>query len=252
MDQPEVEQEINPLSQSEAQELVFVMEQQAEPMPSLDLTPENWYAEFGESGEVKTPIGPVIMGENQYLKMQAKGRAGQFGMVKPTLTNPDVIIEEQSREESVINKRKTNLIFVKTFTDSEGKKHTHFESVTASKENKEVVVSSHIIRPQQLLQKLTDGRIVYTATALNASEQTFAEYPSNTDIYNELTFLVGYPIPLPGRASLRQQTIDTISTVGMIPIVESTLVDTQRTQGLVHSFRAADNQTDHLCFFICR
>jgi hypothetical protein len=182
VDQPEVEQEINPLSQSEAQELVFVMEQQAEPMPSLDLTPENWYAEFGESGEVKTPIGPVIMGENQYLKMQAKGRAGQFGMVKPTLTNPDVIIEEQSREESVINKRKTNLIFVKTFTDSEGKKHTHFESVTASKENKEVVVSSHIIRPQQLLQKLTDGRIVYTATALNASEQTFAEYPSNTDI----------------------------------------------------------------------
>ena len=173
VDQPEVEQEINPLSQSEAQELVSVMEQQAEPMPSLDLTPENWYAEFGESGEVKTPIGPVIMGENQYLKMQAKGRTGQFGMVKPTLTNPDVILEEYDSHEAA--ERDSKLLFVKTFTDNEGKKHIHFESVTVSKGNKEVVISNHIINKSALQNKLQSANVIYNKFTSNGSELRLAE-----------------------------------------------------------------------------
>ncbi|MDR3187583.1 MAG: hypothetical protein LBT94_00135 [Prevotellaceae bacterium] len=170
-----------PLTTQQAEYLITAMEQSAVKAPMLELTPENWEAEFGKSGIVSTPLGEVKMGENQYSKMHARGRAAEFGMVKPTLTSPSVIIEEASREGSVVNERCTNLLFVKTFTDSTGSKYIHFESVTISKGKKEVAVSSHIVRPQQLLDKLKAGQVVYTATALNASGQTFAEYSPQTE-----------------------------------------------------------------------
>ncbi|HHU34684.1 MAG TPA: hypothetical protein GXZ49_05580, partial [Bacteroidetes bacterium] len=161
-----------PLSKTEARDLVSIMEQQAEPMPVLELTPENWYAEFGEAGEVETPIGQVIMGENQYLKMQAKGRTDQLGMAKPTLTNPDVILEEYDPIDNA--ERDTKLLFVKTFTDGVGKKHIHFESVTVSKGSKEVVVSNHIINKNALQNKLQNAAIVYNKFTSSGSEMRLA------------------------------------------------------------------------------
>jgi len=161
--------------------LILLMERNAEAAPNLELTPKNWLAEFGENGIVQTPIGEVKMGDNQYLKMGAKNRGAEFGMVKPTLTNPDVIIEEQSRGGAVVNERETNLLFVKTFTDATSEKYTHFENVTVSKDKKEVVVSNHRIRRKQLLDKLQAGCVVYTATALNASGQAFAEYTPHSE-----------------------------------------------------------------------
>ncbi|MDR2917856.1 MAG: hypothetical protein LBV72_00615 [Tannerella sp.] len=160
--------------------LMRQMEENAEPAPVLELTPENWYAEFGEDGMVSTPIGEVKMGENQYLKLQTRDRGAQFGMIKPTLENPDVVLEEESRNTSDAD-RGTNLLFIKTFDGGDGKKYTHFESVTVSRDKKEVVVSNHIIRSKQLLDKLKAGRVVYNSTALDASGQTSAEYTSPTE-----------------------------------------------------------------------
>ncbi len=42
---------------------------------------DNWIAEFGEDGVVETPVGNVVMGENQYMKMKKNVRSAQFGMV---------------------------------------------------------------------------------------------------------------------------------------------------------------------------
>jgi hypothetical protein len=39
--------------------LISAMQANAEDAPVWELTPENWYAEFGESGMVGTPIGDV-------------------------------------------------------------------------------------------------------------------------------------------------------------------------------------------------
>ncbi|MDR0509541.1 MAG: hypothetical protein LBH06_00425 [Rikenellaceae bacterium] len=169
------------LAEDDAAALMRRMEELAVEAPILELTPENWYAAFGEDGMVDTPIGKVKMGENQYLKLQAKGRSDQFGMVKPTLNDPDMVVEEISRGNSAVNERDTNLLFIKTFADSSGKKYTHFESVTVSNDKKEVVVSSHIIRPKQLLDKLKAGSVVYIATALDVSGQTSAEYTPHTE-----------------------------------------------------------------------
>ena len=174
------------LSEGEANRLVDLMEANAVPMPDVEYTHNKWVDEFGDKDGKKiiiTPhvVGEVVMGDNQEIKLSNKERAGQFGMIKPTLTNPDVIIAEQSREGSVVNERETSMLFVKTFANKDGQKYTHFESVTVSQGKKEVVVSSHVLRPKQLLDKLQAGRIVYTATALNASGQTFAEYTSRTE-----------------------------------------------------------------------
>ena len=82
------------LSEEEAKALLGQMKLLAESANDLELTPEAWETEFGESGEVETPIGSVKMGENQYFKLLKKKRTGYFGMIKPTLTNPDVVLEE--------------------------------------------------------------------------------------------------------------------------------------------------------------
>jgi hypothetical protein len=160
--------EINtPLSEQQAAQLVELMEQNAVEAPVLELTPENWYAEFGEEGIVETPVGKVKMGENQYLKIQAKGRQAEFGMVKPTLTSPDVVIEKKAEKENV--ERDTKLLFVKTFTDNNGKKYTFFESVTVKQDGLEVSISSHIADKKAIAKELINGTIAYNRFA-NGSE----------------------------------------------------------------------------------
>jgi hypothetical protein len=158
-----------------AEEFVRQMEENAVEAPRLELTPENWYAEFGTDGTVETPLGQVKMGENQLAKLILKKRTGEFGMIKPTLTNPDVIIEEYDPQEGA--ERDTKLLFVKTFTDNKGKKYTHFESVTVRKNGMEVSISSHIINKEAMLRKLMNGNIAHINKAFspNSSELRLAE-----------------------------------------------------------------------------
>ena len=155
-----------------AERLILQMEQNAEVAPKLELTPENWLAEFGSSGQVDTPIGKVKMGENQYLKMQSKKRAAQFSMVKPTLTNPDVIIEKKSKLNGA--ERNTKLLFVKTFIDNAGQKRVFFENVTVKQDGLEVSVSSHIADKKAIAKELINGTIAYNKFA-NRSESYLPE-----------------------------------------------------------------------------
>ncbi len=119
------------------------MEKRAEPARDLPLTPENWTAEFGEDGKMNTPLGEVKMGENQYLKLARLGRNGKLGMVKPTLENPDIIIEDASRAKTgEQTERGSSYIFIKSFKGKNGERMYHFTSVTVQKDGKEVVVSN--------------------------------------------------------------------------------------------------------------
>ncbi|MBS9774507.1 MAG: hypothetical protein KGV59_05045 [Tenacibaculum sp.] len=154
----------------QAEQIIQTMTENAEIAPTLELTPENWDKEFGENGIVETPIGEVKIGENQYLKILKNKRDKQFGMIKPTLTNPDVIIEMPSQaKKGQKTERETSLLFVKTF-DVNGKKVRHFESVTIKKDGREVSISSHIIKPKQLLNKLEKGNVLWNKHELSYSE----------------------------------------------------------------------------------
>lgn len=154
------------LSDEEADVLMSAMEDNAEAMPVIELTPENWLAEFGQNGTVSTPIGDVKMGDNQLAKLFLKKRTREFGMIKPTLINPDVIIEKTAVADNA--ERNTKLLFVKTFKDENGQKHVHFENVTVQKGGLEVSISSHIVDKSAIRKELANGIVIYNKPELTS------------------------------------------------------------------------------------
>ena len=142
------------LAPEEADALLADMESRAEVAPELELTIENWDAQFGADALVQTPIGEVKMGENQFAKMMRQGRNGKLGMVKPTLENPDAIIEEKGGnvDENAVE-RTSSYIFVKAFAKPDGGRYYYFTSVTVSKDGREVVISNQE-KSQKRISKL--------------------------------------------------------------------------------------------------
>lgn len=161
------------LSETQAVALLSDMKANAVTVPHIEVTEENWRP------RVDTPIGSVKMGENQKTKLLEKGRADQYGMMLTTLSQPDIILEEQDREEDSNHERPFSYLFIKTFQKEDGSKFVHFESVTVAQEGMEVSISSHIIRENQLKEKLKSDRLRYKATALDVPARTSAEQPAN-------------------------------------------------------------------------
>ncbi|MCU6767842.1 LPD5 domain-containing protein [Barnesiella propionica] len=149
------------LSEQEATDLIAQMEANAEVASTIELTPENWIAQFGEDGTVETPVGVVKMGENQYFKIAQQGRNGKFGMIKPTLQNPDVVIEDYRPAEAGNSERDTSLLFVKTFIKEDGSRYYHFTSVTVKKEGREVVISNQERSSKRISKLLQQGKITW-------------------------------------------------------------------------------------------
>jgi hypothetical protein len=163
------ELENDTLSDEEIDNLVSEMEQNAEQAPVIELTPLNWKLEFGENGIVETPLGQVKMGENQYAKLQNKGRENELGMIKPTLNHPDIVIEDPSVSKKGISERESSYVYAKSFIIS-GKRVYHFESVTVSKDGGEVVISNHIVNMQRLKNIIRGGKIVYKSKKFTPSK----------------------------------------------------------------------------------
>lgn len=106
---------------------------------------------------VSTPLGKVKMGENQIAKLFEKGRSEQFGMIKPTLEHPHVIVEVPSEASDGNTERASSLLFIKTFNGTNGKKVYYFKSVTVKKDGLEVSVSSHYDRAKRVKEALKKG-----------------------------------------------------------------------------------------------
>ena len=161
----------NALTDEEVVAITDAMKANATVAPTVEINDANW------KESVDTPIGSVKMGENQKAKLFAKGREQQYGMLLETLSNPDVVLEEKDKEQNMFHERPSSYLFVKTFQKEDGSKYVHFESVTVSQEGMEVSISSHIIRENQLKNKLKSDRLLYKATALDAPANTSAEQP---------------------------------------------------------------------------
>ena len=166
------------LTQDEAASVISAMEARALPAPELPLTPENWTAQFGSDGIVPTPIGNVKMGENQLAKLFIKKREKEFGMIRPTLTDPDIIIEEESPADGA--SRPTSYLFVKAFNKG-GRRIVMYENVTVSQDGMEVSVSSHEIRGNQLRKSMEKGKLLYISTDLDTSGQASSEQHPKAD-----------------------------------------------------------------------
>lgn len=164
------------LNKEEADDLITEMENRAEPAPELELTLENWTAEFGEDGMVDTPIGKVKMGENQYQKLVRNKRENYFGMIKPTLESPDMVVEKVAPADNA--ERDTKLIFVKTFTKPDGSRVVHFQSVTVKKDGLEVSISSHEAEPKDIKKDMQNATILHISEKMShGSEGSLTEAP---------------------------------------------------------------------------
>lgn len=189
----EVEASQKRLNKEEATGIIAEMEQRAIVAPEMELTIENWDAQFGENGIVGTPIGNVKMGENQFTKLMRQGRNGKLGMIKPTLENPDIIIEDASEaKDADATERKSSYVFVKTFVKPDGSRYYYFTSVTVSKDGHEVVVSNQEKRRNVLTNLLMKGKLVWkhadnVSTASDVADGLYSSQGNMSDPVTEGT-----------------------------------------------------------------
>lgn len=222
------------LNKEEADDLIAEMENRAEPAPELELTPENWTAEFGKDGMVDTPIGKVKMGENQYQKLVRNKRENYFGMIKPTLESPDMVLEEADPKEGA--ERDTKLIFVKTFTKPDGSRIVHFENVTIQKDNLEVSISSHELQKSALQKKMQQDNLLHLK-GLFSSEGRLAEPQiEGSDL-----------VPTPSLSSTNEDT--TPFAENQIPADQNnTNTSSEATQTPAEATYPRDEKTGHILF----
>lgn len=150
------------MTEEEAEAFLTAISNNHEVAPELELTPENWYAEFGEDGMVRTPIGDAHMGENQFLKMMRDGRKSKLGMIRPTLEAPHAIVEEPSTaKEGQETERDSSYIYIRVFEKEDGSRHYHFTSVSVQRDGGEVIVSNQEKSRNQVKRLLTEGVVLW-------------------------------------------------------------------------------------------
>lgn len=165
------------LAEQDVKTLLARMEADAEVSTEKELTAQTWSETFDEGNSIETPIGRVKMGDNQITKFFEKKRTKEFGMVAPTLKNPDVIIAEESAAKDGNTERDSSYLFVKTFNRN-GEKIKFYASITVKKDGMEVSISSHYMNREAVQRKMQEGRVLYIREALlsNSSERHLAEH----------------------------------------------------------------------------
>ena len=135
------------------------MSDNAEQERILEHTEENWQKEFGKDSRVTTPIGSIKLGENQYKKAGRNDRIKRFGLLKPTLERPDVILEKSAPKEGA--ERQTKYLFIKSFKKADGNKILNYESITVKQGEEEVAISAHQIDPSKVVKELTESKVLW-------------------------------------------------------------------------------------------
>ena len=147
------------MTKEDAVSLRKQMEDNAEQERILEHTEENWQKEFGKNSRVTTPIGSIKLGENQYKKAGRNDRIKRFGLLKPTLERPDVILEKSAPKEGA--ERQTKYLFIKSFKKADGNKILNYESITVKQGEEEVAISAHQIDPSKVVKELTESKVLW-------------------------------------------------------------------------------------------
>ena len=147
------------MTKEDAVSLRKQMADNAEQERILEHTEENWLKEFGKDSRVTTPIGSIKLGENQYKKAGRNDRIKRFGLLKPTLERPDVILEKSAPKDGA--ERQTKYLFIKSFKKADGNKILNYESITVKQGEEEVAISAHQIEPSKVVKELTESKVLW-------------------------------------------------------------------------------------------
>lgn len=122
------------------------------------------------------------MGEHQFAKLMRQGRNGKLGMIKPTLENPDIIIEDNSEAgEGNEAERGSSYVYVKTFAKPDGSRFYYFTSVTVSQDGMEVVVSNQEKTKKRISNLLQKNAISWINEKVQSASETQSEKSVSLD-----------------------------------------------------------------------
>ena len=125
------------------------------------------YREIFPQGTVKTPIGEVRIGKNQFEKMAEKDngkRRTLIGAMWQTLTDPITIIQEEKNGQKAC-------VFIKSFKNTEDSLKTDFiMSVVVSIENAKVVISTYKRKRREVLSKIKKAGVIAYEKGYGASQ----------------------------------------------------------------------------------
>ncbi len=154
------------ITDEQVDNIIAYMESNAQPYEGRVLTYEEWEKEFAPDMRIKTPIGIVKLGENQFAKMYNAGRDSKFGMIKPTLQTPDIIVTSESKPKpGKTAERDFSYVYVKSFVGKDGKRIYRFTSVTNLINGIEISISNQEKKPNKVMNLVKSGKLVYIKSA---------------------------------------------------------------------------------------
>lgn len=138
----------------------------------LPYSRENYAKLFGKG--VDTPIGHVKMSANQEEKMEDKSRTKYFSLARPTLENPDFILEKPSNaKDGQVTERPSSYIFVKTFRNADNTYVTYYNAVSVKKDGLEVVQSNYMPYENQVKGSIKGSTLIHLkSVALPSASDT--------------------------------------------------------------------------------
>jgi hypothetical protein len=128
----------------------------AVPMDVREFSREE-YREVFPQGTVKTPIGEVKIGKNQFEKMADKDngkRRGLIGAMRQTLADPITIVQEEK------DGRKAH-VFIKSFKNTDNSQKPDFiMSVVVTIQDTKVAISTYKRKQREVLSKIKRAGVI--------------------------------------------------------------------------------------------
>jgi hypothetical protein len=125
------------------------------------------YREVFPQGTVKTPIGEVKIGKNQFEKMAEKDngkRRNLIGAMRQTLADPIVIIPEEKQG-------RISYLFIKSFKNMEDSQKPDFiMSVVVTIKDAKIAISTYKRKRREILSKIKRAGVITYEKGYGASQ----------------------------------------------------------------------------------
>ena len=165
------------LKSEEITQLIDISKRNAEIYIPIEYTEENWNSIFSGKRHVDTPIGRILIGEHQFVKLEDTNRTNFLGMVYPTLSNPSFILREPGGSDN----GQDAFEFIKTFRSESEPRTLWFYSAVINKGESigDVSISSRPSNPKQVRSRLKMYPLAYPTAVEwqaknNVSDQGYA------------------------------------------------------------------------------
>ena len=146
--------------------LALSLEKNVSPLKELELNRENWNKMFPD-GTVKTPVGTVKLGENQFDKLRRNDRNNLLAAMYETLSNPALILEKETLDEKLGEFKPVN-VYGKSFIHEDSNHKRAVESVIIFKDGENISISTHNKNIKDFVKQIkTADQIIYADSEIS-------------------------------------------------------------------------------------